>query len=65
MVSHEEAESYATENDFSYHEVSAQSGDGIESLFFDIARALPNTRSENEKRYGEVNRLSKKKCSFF
>ena len=54
MVSHEEAESYATENDFSYHEVSAQSGDGIESLFFDIARALPNEAAKVEKVPGEV-----------
>ena len=45
----EEAESYATEKGFSYSEVSALSGEGIESLFFDIARALPNKAARFEK----------------
>ena len=56
-VKKEEAEEYAKGLGLQYHEVSAKNNIGIESLFTDIARALPK-ESVNKKR-GNLN-LKKK-----
>ena len=58
-LEYEEAENYAKTNDIVYYEVSAYTGDGIDQLLNDIARALPNRMVERETL--QANKLKSRK----
>ena len=41
VVQFSEAEAFAAEKGLGYYEVSAATDEGVETLFYDLARALP------------------------
>ena len=67
-VTQAEAQEYAEKNGAAYAEVSAREHDGIEAIFDEFAKALPNTSASGHKplKLGDFDPLEpKKKCSCF